>query len=341
MSNSADSIDKSILNSIQQEIPLTRRPFLEIAARIGISELETLKRIERLSGPSPQIIRQISAIFDSRLLGYKSTLVASKIPEPFLDKAVSVINAHPGVSHNYLRNHDYNLWYTLAVSPNSFLGLEKTVQILHHRSGSLVTRMFPTLKLFKIGVKFDFGVSDSEPAETAPGDAVVAPLTEDEKRKVRILQNNLPLDPMPFDVLAKEGDMDPDELIAAACGFKRQKRMRRFAAVLRHRNAGFLANAMGVWAVPEDRIESFGAMAAAVGAVSHCYQRPTFEDWPYSVFTMIHGKTDEDCQEVIRQLAEKSGVDHHAALYSTREFKKIRVKYFEPDIANWEAANHD
>ena len=117
--------------------------------------------------------------------------------------------------------------------------------------------------------------------------------------------------------------------------------MRRFAAVIRHRNAGFLANAMGVWAVPENEADAFGALAALEPAVSHCYHRPTYPDWPFSIFTMIHGKSSEDCEQVIRNLAEKSGINQHAALYSTREFKKIRVKYFEQDICDWESANHD
>ena len=138
--------------------PLTRRPFREIGQRIGIEESDVLERIKRLSSAPLSIIRQISAIFDSRALGYQSTLVACKIPEPLLDQSVSVINSHPGVSHNYQRNHDFNLWYTLAVPPNSQFGLEKTVQILHSRSSALSSRMLPTLKLYKIGVKFDFGV---------------------------------------------------------------------------------------------------------------------------------------------------------------------------------------
>jgi siroheme decarboxylase len=132
-----NGLDQALLNALQTEVPLVRRPFAAIAERAGngISEIDALARVADLKTGSRKIIRQISAIFDSKSLGYQSTLVAARVEEAQLEKAAEVINRHPGVSHNYRRNHAFNLWYTLAVPPDSPLGLEKTLEILHRQSG--------------------------------------------------------------------------------------------------------------------------------------------------------------------------------------------------------------
>jgi DNA-binding Lrp family transcriptional regulator len=129
-------------------VPFTRRPFADLGQRCGLSEDETLARVKALK--EGKVIRQISAIFDTRSLGYASSLVAAKIAPEKLDAAVAVINSHPGVSHNYLRNHEFNLWYTIAVPPISKLGLDGTVNLLHRLSDAETTRLLPTLRLFKI-----------------------------------------------------------------------------------------------------------------------------------------------------------------------------------------------
>jgi DNA-binding Lrp family transcriptional regulator len=147
----------------------------------------------------------------------------------------------------------------------------------------------------------------------------------------------LAVEKRPFDAWARQAQVTTAELLAAAWRFKDDKRMRRFSAVLRHREAGFSANAMGVWAVPASKAEEFGEAAATFAAVSHCYLRPTYEDWPYNVFTMVHAPTQEKCQEVLAAIAEVTGIDRFDALYSTREFKKTRVKYFTGDTEQWES----
>ena len=118
-------------------------------------------------------------------------------------------------------------------------------------------------------------------------------------------------------------------------------KMRRFAAVLHHRTAGFSANAMGVWAVPGDdaEVDRAGELMAGFRAVSHCYRRPTYPDWPYNIFTMVHGKSREDCEQSLAAIAAKTNIRDHGALYSTREYKKVRVRYFTPEEAAWETAH--
>ena len=152
----------------------------------------------------------------------------------------------------------------------------------------------------------------------------------------RVLQQDLPLVERPFEAWAAEAGVGVEELLAAAKGYESQKRMRRFSAVLHHREAGISANGMGAWKVEEGSRESFGRMAGTFAAVSHCYLRPTYEDWPYSIFTMVHGTTQADCDATFRAISEAAGVTEYAALYSSREFKKTRLKYFTGDVEGWE-----
>jgi DNA-binding Lrp family transcriptional regulator len=106
--------------------------------------------------------------------------------------------------------------------------------------------------------------------------------------------------------------------------------MRRFSAVLRHRRVGYTANGMACWVVPQSSVEGVGKLAAELPQVSHCYQRPAYPPrWPYSLFTMIHGRTKEQVEDVVQWIAQEAGLVQYEVLYSTREFKKERVRYFE------------
>ena len=156
----------------------------------------------------PQIVRQLSAIFDTRALGYTSSLVAASYPDDRLFEAANIVGGHPGVSHNYRRTHAFNLWYTLACEPDSRLGLEETMQRLHEASGAESTRLLPTLKLYKINVQLDMtGTRSVEAKEEAPkppptrGDGVLP--TEADKAMIAVLQRDLPIESEPFDALGR------------------------------------------------------------------------------------------------------------------------------------------
>lgn len=338
-----DEADRALLNQLQAGLAFVRAPFAEIGSRIGMDEEEVLRRLTRLK--EAEIVRQLSAIFDTRALGYTSTLVAARYADEKLFEAADIVGGHPGVSHNYRRTHAFNLWYTLAVEPESQLGLEETMNRLHELSGAESTRMLPTLKLFKINVQLDMtGERSIEAKESAPkppptrGDGVLP--TEEDKRLIVVLQRDLPLEPQPFDTWAADAGVTPDELLSACQTFVDRNYMRRFAAVLNHRKAGFGANGMAVWQVPEEDLEEIGPKMAAFQAVSHCYKRPTYPDWPYSIFTMVHARSKEACEEAIDAIAEDCGLtdpSRRAILYSTYEFKKIRLMYYTPDYKEWEA----
>jgi len=334
-----DAVNRTLLDRLQAGVPLVRRPFARIAQELGLTEENLITRVSQLRGRGG-VIRQISAIFDSRSLGYESCLVAAKMDDCAIDAAAAIVSLHPGVSHNYRRNHQYNLWYTVAVPPDSRLGLQKTVEILHQRSGAKVTRLMPALKMFKIGVKFNLS-DHAEPTRTDTAPAHCSPMafhvTEVDKRMIRLLQQDLPLLAKPFDLWAAQAEVAVEKLLALAEQYIAQGVMRRFSAVLRHREAGFGANAMGAWVVPSEQHEEFGQLAAGFAAVSHCYVRPSYADWPYSIFTMVHAKQPSECEAVLREISQASGVTEYKALYSTHEYKKVRVKYFFGDIEKWES----
>jgi DNA-binding Lrp family transcriptional regulator len=339
-----DNTDKKLLNILQTEVPLVARPFEALGDKIGgLSETAVMDRVRSLK--KARVIRQISAIFDTKSLGYQSSLVAVRCDPSREDEAASVISSHPGVSHNYKRDHLFNLWYTIAVAPTSKLGLEKTVQVLHEKSGAISTRMMPTLHLFKIGVELDVEGTGKAGDKKAAAythqrrKAGGAALTELEIRFVREMQKDLPVEPEPFVAIASRFGIGLEQLRQMASEMVENGRMRRFSAVLRHREVGFSANGMGVWAVPgnDDDVLRVGEQMAAFRAVTHCYRRPTYPDWPYNIFTMIHARTHEECSAVVDEIARETGVTDHGVLYSTREYKKVRVQYFTDAESEWEA----
>lgn len=348
---SLDVIDTSLLDALQVGLPLVERPFAVLGAAAGLSEEECLARVKVLRHGEPKVIRQISAIFDTTALGYRSALVAARIAPEKLAQAAQIISAHPGVSHNYERAHAFNLWYTLAVPPDSALGLERTVERLRELSGADSMRLLPTLRLFKIGVKFDLGNKGAggkgEEDEGLGGafteaDRAIAArhrIGDAEIPAIRVLQRDLPLVERPFDDWAKEAGMGTADLLDAAKRFRERRQMRRFAAVLHHRAAGVKANAMGVWAVPEGRVADVGERLAQFQEVSHCYRRPTYADWPYSVFTMVHARTREEALAALERMQGAAEGARMEALWTVREFKKVRVTYFMPQTQAWERAN--
>jgi DNA-binding Lrp family transcriptional regulator len=324
---------------MQGSFPLEPRPYARVAELAGVSEDETLARVEQLI--RDRIIRQVTPIFDTRALGYASMLVAAKVDPENPHRAAQVINAHPGVSHNYLRNHDFNIWFTIATEPDSKLGLEGTLEVLAAEAGAESVRQLPTLKMFKIRMDLEMeGDTDAlasqaeavEPAEMDP-----QPYDDLDIAVIRALQGDMPVVPEPYAPAAAELGMPQQKLLDHLEGMRERRLLRRVAAILFHRRAGFSANGMGVWKVPEGEELEYGRRMAAFRGISHCYQRPTYADWPYSVFTMAHGRSKEECDAILDAIAAETGVDERATLYSSTEFKKIRLLYFTDDFKRWEA----
>ncbi|MBV9942579.1 MAG: AsnC family transcriptional regulator [Solirubrobacterales bacterium] len=333
-----DDLDKRLLNLMQGNFPIAPRPYQHVAAGAGISEQETIARIQNLL--DERIIRQVTPIFDTRALGYSSMLVAAKVDPQNPWRAANIINAHPGVSHNYLRNHEFNIWFTIATEPGSPLGLDGTLEVLAREAGAESVRQLPTLKLFKIRMDLEMeggtealakAVEAQPPAETEP-----QPYDEFDAAVIRATQGDMPIMPEPYGPAAETLGIPQQELLAHLEQMQERRLLRRVAAILYHRRAGFSANGMGVWKVPDARILELGPRMAAFRGISHCYQRPTYADWPYSIFTMAHGRSKEECDAILDSIASETGITERSTLYSSTEFKKIRLLYFTDEHRVWE-----
>jgi DNA-binding Lrp family transcriptional regulator len=333
-----DDLDKRLLNLMQGSFPISRQPYQHVASAAGITEQEVMDRVQRLL--DERIIRQITPIFDTRALGYSSMLVAAKVDPDNPWRAANVINAHPGVSHNYLRNHEFNIWFTIATEPDSPLGLQGTLEVLARIAGAESIRQLPTLKLFKIRMDLEMeGGTDalSKAVEAAaPVEIERQPYDESDIAVIRALQGDMPVVSEPYAPAAGELGMTQERLLAHLEQMQERLLLRRVAAILFHRRAGFSANGMGVWKVPDEQIMEIGPRMAAFRGISHCYERPTYQDWPYSVFTMAHGRSKEECDAILDSIADQTGVHERATLYSSTEFKKIRLLYFTQDYRAWE-----
>jgi siroheme decarboxylase len=336
-----DETDRRLMNLLQSSFPLDPEPFALLASEAELELDDALARTRRLL--EGRIIREITPIFDTRALGYESMLVAAKVDAEHPQRAAQIVNAHPGVSHNYLRTHEFNLWFTIATPPDSALGLKGTLEALMEETGAESMRELPTLTLFKINMNLEME-KGTEALATAveaapPRELEAQPYDERDVALIRALQGPMAAVERPYDEAAARLGISTEELLERLRGMVDRRLLRRVAAILYHRRAGFSANGMGVWKVPEEQILEVGAKMASFRGISHCYQRPTYEDWPYSVFTMAHGRSKEECDAILDSIAAECGMgpEDRATLYSSTEYKKIRLHYFTEDYACWEA----
>jgi siroheme decarboxylase len=233
------------------------------------------------------------------------------------------------------------------VEPGSKLGLDGTIAILQELTGAESIRQLPTLKLFKIRMDLEMeggtdalaraGATAVEPVELAK-----QPYDEWDQAVIRATQGDLPVVPEPYAPAAARLGVSVDALVEHLRGMVDRGLLRRVAAILFHRRAGFSANGMGVWRVPDERVLELGPRMAAFRGISHCYQRPTYADWPYQIFTMAHGRSKEECDAILDAIAEQIDVvQERATLYSSTEFKKVRLLYFTDEHRAWEREHAD
>jgi DNA-binding Lrp family transcriptional regulator len=335
-----DDFDKRLLNAMQGAFPIEPRPYAAVAGALDVDEERVLARVRELI--DERIIRQVTPIFDTRALGYGSMLVAAKVDPEHPWRAAKIVNSHPGVSHNYLRNHDFNMWFTIAVEEDSRLGLQGTLDVLQELTGAESIRQLPTLKLFKIRMDLEMEGGTEALAKSAgvaeePAELEKQPYDEWDEAVIRATQGDLPVVPEPYAPAARRLGVPVEALVEHMRGMVDRRLLRRVAAILFHRRAGFSANGMGVWRVPDERVLELGPRMAAFRGISHCYQRPTYADWPYQIFTMAHGRSKAECDAILDAIAgEIDAIEDRAVLYSSTEFKKIRLLYFTDEHRAWE-----
>jgi siroheme decarboxylase len=321
-----DEIDARLLSVLQREFPLVGRPFDAVADALGIAPSEVIERVVRLKREG--VIRQIGAIFDSAALGYASTLVAFRVAPHKLDIVAEAVSTLDGVSHCYARDAGYNLWFTLTLPPRSDLDAE--IATLAALDGVQSHLTLAALRVYKIGVFLDVGNSPSPRRWTSysvASNSFEGRLTDLDRAAVRVLQKDLPIVESPFAELAREAGMTGGDLLARARALLESGAMRRYAAVLHHRRAGYRANAMVCWQVEPGRIDQAGEALSSHPAVSHCYQRPASPDWPYPLYTMVHCRDEAELKRTIADLAASASLSTFRVLRSVKEYKKSRVIY--------------
>jgi DNA-binding Lrp family transcriptional regulator len=320
------SIDRKLVDLLQAECPLTKHPYADVGLGLGISEEEVITHIKQLKAEG--IIRQVGPVFAAGSLGYKTTLVAMRVAEKQLDKVAQLIMKHPGISHGYERDHYFNLWFTLATPATG--DIEAELSGLAELIKAEAIFDLPALRLFKLRTYFALGGNGQTEATDNHNTGVreqKAKLSSSDRMVINELQQDLPLTHTPFSAMAVRLGMDEDYFLVRCQSLKQRGIIRRFGAAVNHRKAGFKANAMTCWIAPREKVDAAGRKLALLKEVSHCYERKTNPLWRYNLFAMIHGRTKEACQEIASKVSAETGLTDYVMLFSTREFKKTRVKY--------------
>jgi len=304
---------------LQKEFPLTKRPFLAIAKRVGLKEIELISLLSNWEREGR--LRQISAIFNPEYFGHRSALFALKVGEEKLGLAIDRINSHPGVSHNYLRKHEYNLWFTLVVPQGKDLLKEASALCQEFSENGLL--FLPILKKYKISVVFETGEEGAEDFQSIK----TFNFTEDDVRMVKALQEPLPLVKEPFAVKAEELNCKVEEIFTWLKKMKKVGALRRFGALFKHQRLGYRHNVMVVWQVEEKRVDEVAKSLSKIPEITHCYLRKSYPEFPYNLYTMCHFK-EENFQEKITAWANTLGIKNYLPLETIQELKKIRLKLF-------------
>ena len=326
-----DDVDRELLNAVQWDFPLEPRPFAVLGERLGITEAEVRERIAKVEGRG----RAAPALGDlrhpgARLLAPRSS--RRKIDPDRVDEAAAVISAHPGVSHNYKRNHAYNLWYTIAVPPGDVL--DEHIDVLHRESGALVTRKLPTLKLYKIGVKLDMTGNTAADAKAEvleherperTSDMAAPELVRPRGRGDPHRAGRPPDGRAPVRGARPSRSASTRQTRARRCSrsFKERKLMRRFAAVMNHRSAGFKANAMGVWAVPDDELDEIGPQMASFARGEPLLPPPDLRRLAvHACSRWCTASNARDCEATIEAIRDETGVDEYACCGRSRSTRR-------------------
>jgi DNA-binding Lrp family transcriptional regulator len=320
-----DNLDRRLLGLAQREFPLTRSPYADLGRKLDISGDEVIRRLGKLK--SDGLVRQIGPVVDSAKLCYQRTLAAMQLDGAKLEDAARVMAAHRGISHAYLRDHEYNIWFTLAAPREASITAELDQIALACGAAGCIS--LPAINVFKLRTYFDMGGDSAEPVGggTVNQTSERPKLTQVEKLVINELQQDLPLSTAPFATMASKLGMDESKFMEACASLVRSGVIRRYGASLDHNRAGYGANVLTCWYAAPDRVAGAGHVLAAFKEVSHCYERKTSQSWRYNLFAMLHSRNMEDCREAIGRLSAASGLNDFITLFTLRELKKARIKY--------------
>jgi len=317
MSN-LSAFDKRLCNELQTGLPIAERPFAIIARILKSNEAKVLKRTRVLVKLG--VIRRLGVSINWRAIGKASTLVAAHIEQEDLKKVVSAVNKLKGVSHNYLREHHYNLWFTLRAGSQK--GLEMILKKLSKRFG-VAFNSLPVVRVFKLDARFD-AASDGRRLLSVPRPPVLSRiegLCSIDAKILKGLQGGLKVVKRPFDFISDDKFEIYDGLLHIAAMID-EGVINRLGVMVNHNKLGFTANAMVACEAKKSRAIEIGEKLAAMGIVSHCYERKKFKGWPYNIFAMMHGSNMGDIRKAVDGFVKKERIDSFAVLPAVEKLKK-------------------
>lgn len=311
-----------LLNRWQHGFPLVGRPFALIAQALGSTEDAVIAGFAAARADGS--LSRIGGVWAAGA-GGAALLVAMAVPAARLDAVAALVDALPGVNHNYEREHHFNLWFVITGA--DAVTLDARLDALEHDSG-LPTLRLPMQRVYRIDLGFDLrGLVAAEPARAA---RQAPPVAAHERALAALLEDGLPLQAQPFDAWAQRLGMPQAELLATLARWLDRGTLRRFGVVVRHHELGFDRNAMTVFDVPDDEVDARGAALATQPGVTLCYRRARAEGWPYNLYCMVHGRDRDAVRATIAAAARAAGIDRqpHEVLFSLRRFKQQGGRYF-------------
>ena len=301
-------LEQLLLSVVQDAFPLEERPYLVLAEQLGSDEQSVFAAVENLRQSG--IIRRIGGVYDSKALGFISRLCAGNVPESALDAFAAAVNKIPAITHNYVRSHEYNVWFTVIAQ--SEVEIQKIVDDVCAKTELHNVHILSATEKFKINT-----VMGGSAAPVIRKNTCVRskPMAGADRARIRIACDDIPHTLTPF----KDWGVSCDELREDLA----LKRMRRFGAILRHQEAGFAYNAMVCF-----NAANGGDILAQKPYISHCYERPAFEGFPYTLYAMMHAQSTEELDRQIKEAAESIGYPDYVVLHSVRELKKTSFRFF-------------
>lgn len=314
-----DALDLRLLNEFQRGFPLEARPFDAVGERLGADGNEVLWRFRRLLQDG--FLGRIGVAFRPGAAG-ASTLAAMAVPPQRLAAVAAQVNAHPGVNHNYEREHHVNLWFVLA-APGA-AALEAALAEVRRDTGLPVLSL-PLEAEYHIDLGFDLHTGVA-PRAFAPATARVEAA---ERPLLAAIAEGLPLVPEPYAALGRAAGMDAGTVREILLRWIETGVARRFGCIVRHRRLGYEANAMAVWDVPEAEVDERGARLARQPGVTLCYRRRRDPQWRYNLYCMVHGRERGAVRAQLDAVAAAAGLAGlpHEVLFSRRCFRQRGARY--------------
>jgi siroheme decarboxylase len=318
---------RDLLNPWQRDFPLLREPFAAIAAASGRSVTDVLASYGQLQAAG--VLSRIGGVFAAGA-GGAALLCAMAVPAERLHEVAATVSAHPGVNHNYAREHVYNLWFVLTGM--DAMAVEQALQLLECHTGLAALRL-PMVKPYRIDLGFDLYGSTANDLPCRCSSPRHAPAIQGQDTALAAcVEEGLPLLPRPFDAWAQAVNRRPEQVLATLQEWLQAGCLRRFGTIVRHHELGFAANAMTVFDVPDDQVDACGQALAAQTGVTLAYRRERDREWPYNLYCMVHGTGRAAVREVLDRVIPASGLTArpHAVLFSSRRFKQTGARYFRP-----------